>query len=349
MSRFGLWAFCALACSVACKNRDAGTARRDARASGNGKDAETRSRDDARSRDLDSFSNMTACEPAPTRLPSNLVVLERDLIAAFDGESLRSTIAAIRFDKVSEHLARDIETARDKKDIAANQLGNATDEIAFSAGACGQFEDAVRDTAKVFKEQKDSTFERLSDVVRCWWNTADARARLQMLETEMTKVRSRLSEIRAVNGADPRVSAIAAVEDKYLKFRTAVEAIRPASDAYASAWRELAVAFDKAASRSGMKPSNRKTLTSVLLAMPQIEEVSPQLEEATAQLRRIADIDRYTGAWGMCRNVAYSFSPSTTDAIDEGTVVSLKNKWDARAEAVRALIEQSLAVPGTQL
>ena len=81
--------------------------------------------------------------------------------------------------------------------------------------------------------------------------------------------------------------------------------------------------------------------------MPQIEQLSPALQQAIDQVRRVAELERYTGAWGMCRNVAYAFDPGTA-AVDEGTVVALKTKWDARADAVRALIEQSLAVPGTE-
>lgn len=328
----------AVLCIVGCRERSTALRSHDARSSS----AALASKGDADVDHYDQFLDATACEAEPGRLPIQLT-LERELAVVFEGKSLRSQFSRIR---VSADLARSILEAKEKVEITENALGAATDEIVFSAGLCGQFEDSVKTLVEVFRRNGDPSADPLALVIRCWWNTTSSQLRLARLDAEVNKLKARRTEIRSTSTDDPRIAAINTVEDKYARFQTALAEIRPAHDAYASSWRDLAIVFDKAAAQSGMKLSDRKTLSVTFSRMPQIEQLSRQLEQANSHLRHLAE-SRQFGPWGMCRNVAFSFAPSTTEALDEGGITALKEQWDKRALAIRSLIDRALNLPGT--
>lgn len=336
---------CVVLCIVGCRERSTALRSHDARSSS--AEPAPASQGDADVDHYDQFLNATACEAEPARLPSQLT-LERELAVVFGGKSLRSQFSRIKSDRVSADLARSILDAKEKMEIAELGLGAATDEIVFSAGLCGQFEDSVKTLVEVFRRNGDQSADPLALVIRCWWNTTSSQLRLARLDAEVNKLKARRTEIRSTSTDDPRVAASNTVEDKYARFQTALAEITLAHDAYASSWRDLAIVFDKAAARSGMKLSDRKTLSVTFSRMPQIEQLSRQLEQANSHLRHLAE-SRQFGPWGMCRNVAFRFTPSTTDARHEGSVTALKEQWEKRALAIRILIDRALHVPGTEM
>lgn len=339
---------CAIGCALGCKNPPADVARKDAE-SANGV-----TRTDARlvsddSDPQDPFLHASACELEPIRLPTELTRLEHDLDGTFEGKKLRATLSKIKSTSVSGDVARELVEVKEKMEVAALALGGARDDVAFSASECGQFEDALKELVGVFRGHDDSRADSLALVVRCWWNTTDGQRRLSMVDTEMSRLLGLRSTLHAASPNDQRVRAIDALRDKYALFRAALAKIQPADSNYASSWRDLAFTFDKIAARSGMKRADRKRLSAALVAMPQMEIAARQLDQVIEQIHRVKELTRYTGAWGMCRNLALSYSPGETEAHGEGDIATLKEQWQGRSAAVSALIERALEVPGTEL
>lgn len=257
--------------------------------------------------------------------------------------------------RLDTELRYEILKQQDRVMLAERALATASDNLEFACEGLARAYVAFRDGAAPLRTRTDDrsravvhSSDAVMDVIECWSYDSDLFSQLQKVQREI----SALVKLDASSDA-PLHTAITSLVRSNAELPAALSEKQSKLSEYEVASEQMAGVLAKAARVAGLSKSDRNVLSTAFSVLPKINLIVQQLDlierEATATREKyvVDPVDIMCGTTKLHEALGRITEGGNVEAPVEAPN-ELRELWEQRFGAVHDVVDQALAVSGTE-